>query len=173
MNDSTTDRRAFDQSRKRSWPALLWIVVGAGAIAGVAYSLARGSETSTYEIVLDGRPVMVTKTWHYWHCVSADHRGLSIGRTDGTYKTKLDFSRGPAVTITTAAEPLAIWSLAGNLYVAGCTWRLAGWLTAKIEKDGRLTVISRKDLPAGQRDWNLVAPQDRPGMEDMYREWAP
>ncbi len=128
-----------------------------------------GSETEQEELLIGDQLVKVTIKTSFRRGLGMDHTGISIGRDYYKYKVTLDFSDSKSITFRTEAKPRAIWLLNGQLYFVGRGPE--GYLTARLESDGTLLPISRKDLPPGPRPWNFGqrTKEQQQADEDFYQ----
>ena len=71
----------------------------------------------------------------------------------------------------TNEEPRAIWRLGGEYYAA-CSGPAGGWLIIKIASNGSTKEITMKELPEGERKWNMCDKDSQEYWEDEFQRWA-
>lgn len=115
-----------------------------------------GSETRSEYVQVGDQFVKLTTKIRFRRGLAADHAGVRIDRYDYTFIVTLEFPDGRKIGFDTDTWPAAIWNLEGQLYYVGWGYGIPGmYRTAKVQADGTLVPISKKDLPAGSRPWNV------------------
>jgi len=166
------------KSRLQPWQSFSfgrWVcmlVVGVFFLIFLLPVMFSGSETTHEAVLIGDQLVDVTIKASFRRGLAMDHSGISIGRDHFSYKVTLKFPGGQTIIFHTKAQPEAIWRLNGQLYFVGTDW--VSYLTARLNANGTLTPISKRDLPPGQRNWNLGQPtkEQQQGLEYRYQEFA-
>ncbi len=129
-------------------------------------------DTKTWDVSADvgGKPAVVTITWTLpWRVTWGPQDLVRWG--DDKYRTKVEFKQDKGFSFVTSSEPRAIWLL-GNRYYVACKTSGRDWLIVRIGAEGSTEVISKKDLPDGAREWNLVPKEDRAEWQADFEKWA-
>ena len=87
------------------------------------------------------------------------------------YDVTVESEGGNKLRFATEREPRAIWCDRGVYYVA-CSSLGDDWLLARLESNGTLTPVLRKDLPEGNISWNLVDPTKQVNWQKKFDLWA-
>ncbi|MDP6633283.1 MAG: hypothetical protein QGG42_00110 [Phycisphaerae bacterium] len=163
-----------DHAETRWAKILVMFLLIAGAMSGIA-SCERGAGTSGRIIKTRDVTTQIGGRTAEVRIISSRNRGFRfnhnvIGGGDQKHDVRVSFEDGKTIEFKiTSSIPAAILESEGIYYIACAPGDEPRWWFATLDEEGNLTQISRKDLPRGKINLNLVEPYMLAWAQDSFR----